>query len=129
MNAVRPAVMVFGLSATADSAILWVYIMPHAKKVWAIPVLENVKPWDQLLLATLSIGIQSLTDVPEYYSCPTSPQPLKEGNLLNYKDGAFNRIFCTSSKDKVLKFFDKESTLYLPNTELMKLAGMEEVYY
>jgi len=120
------AVMVIGLSATTVQATLWVYIMAY-KRVWGIPVLQDVKPWDPLLLATLCVGLRSLTSAPIYYNIIKSPQPLEDGSLVSFKEGPFNRTFYTSSKDKVFKIFDKNFEIYSPNIELMEMAGMEEV--
>ena len=44
----KEAVLVIGLSATVDTASLWLYVIAH-KEVWGIPILKGVKPWDKCL--------------------------------------------------------------------------------
>ncbi len=58
--------LVVGLALTMQLATLWVYVMGN-KQVWAIPIVTDVSPSDESLLATLSITLQSLGKVPIYY--------------------------------------------------------------
>ena len=121
----KEAVLVVGLSATVDTASLWLYVIAH-EVVWGIPILKGVKPWDKGLLSTLCIGLRSLSAKPIRYNILVSPQPWVEPTTYSaLKKRSSNRTFRNIRTQEVFKIFDRENSIFLPNLHVMEYAGLK----
>ncbi len=116
-------VLILGLSGTRP---LWVFLLGN-REIWGIPIISDVCFHDKPLLATLSIGLQSLGSAPIYYQALTSPIPFKDENVTPLKKNEHNRTYLRTLHDgskKVVKFFDNLDEARLSNVHIIRTAGV-----
>ncbi len=119
-------VLILGLSGNRQTATLWVFLLGN-RNIWGIPIISNVYFYDKPLLATLSIGLQSLGTAPIYYQALTSPISFKDDNVIPLQTTEHNRTFLRTLHDgskKVVKFFDNVDEARLSNVDIMRAAGV-----
>ncbi len=103
-----------------------VFLMAN-RKIWGIPIISDVYFHDESLLATLSIGLQSLGNKPIFYKALASPIPFKDELVTPLKANEHNRTYLRTLNDgsqKVVKFFNNLEEARLSNVDIMRTAGV-----
>ncbi len=119
-------VLMLGLSGNRHAATLWFFLLGN-RNIWGIPIISDVNFHDKPLLATLSIGLQSLGTEPIRYLALTSPVPFKDENVTPLKANEHNRTYLRTLHDgskKVVKFFDNLDEARLSNVDIIRTAGV-----
>ena len=117
--------LVLGLSGTPFAATLWAYVMGN-RRVWAIPIVSDVFPYEPSLLATLTIGLLFLSSNPVFYQVLEHPKPFRDLEVTPLKANKHNRTYLKTegSHQTVVKFFDSEDMVRRSNVHIMNIAGM-----
>ena len=117
--------LVLGLSGTPFTATLWAYVMGN-RRIWAIPIVSDVFPYQPALLATLTVGVQFLSRSPVFYQVLEHPKPFRDLEVMPLKANKHNRTYLKTegSDQTVVKFFDSGDTVRRSNVHVMDIAGV-----
>ena len=114
---------VLGLAASTSTSTLILFLIAE-KHQWGIPIINDLLPWNKILLATLAVAIERLSIKAMPYRAVKTPVPFKNKNVVPLKKNAYCRTFSDEDNTQVFKLLRQNDMIFKCNVELMKKVGI-----